>query len=117
VSAATDTASSSVVDTASVDTSTAATTTEPTTTAPATDVGNSGHNHHHRLDFSHLTDGNKFSWVGHHNQASASPAPTAAATAATDTASSDVTDATLAPHLDLASLHNNHHVDHHSWHW
>jgi len=117
VSAATDTASSSVVDTASVDTSTAAATTEPTTTAPATDVGNSGHNHHHRLDFSHLTDGNKFSWVGHHNQASASPAATAAATAATDTASSDVTDATLAPHLDLASLHNNHHVEHHSWHW
>lgn len=116
VSAATDTASSSVVDTASVDTSTAAVTTDPTTTAPATDVGNSGHNHH-RLDFSHLTDGNKFSWVGHHNQAPASPAATAAATAATDTTSSDVTDATLAPHLDLASLHNNHHVDHHSWHW
>ncbi|SNT56775.1 hypothetical protein SAMN05216374_5059 [Tardiphaga sp. OK246] len=112
VSVAADTASSSVVDT-----STAPTTTEPTTTAPATDVGNSGHNHHHRLDFSHLTDGNKSFWGGHHQHASASPAATAAATAATDTASSDVTDATLAPHLDLASLHNNHHVDHHSWHW
>ncbi|WP_192855938.1 calcium-binding protein [Tardiphaga robiniae] len=90
------------------------------TTSPDTDVGNSRHDHHHRLDFSHLTDGSTSSWGGHHHHGSAVAAAIAAVNTATDTIASGISDATLAPYLDQISLHGSHHsnhADHHSWHW
>jgi hypothetical protein len=95
------------------------TTTVPTT-SPTTDVSSSGHDHHHRLDFSQLTDGSTSSWGGHHHHGSTAAAPTAALNTATDTTASSVSDATIAPNLDQISLHGSHHADHtdhHSWHW
>ena len=103
--------SATPVDSTSGSTTTGSTSSSDPTTLPTTEVTSSGH-HHHRLDFSQLTDGTS-SWRGH-NQASTT---TATVSTTTDTTSSSDTDTPSLPLFDLASRHDAHHNDHHAWHW